>query len=986
MVLLAICCIFVPKIRKNYKKSIIMTDRKESRCMRFKRVVSFILTILTVLSVCGCASEVPAGIFMYKLDSNNLLFENAGNTYSAYIKRNRDISDANGSICLSAADVQSAFSQEYFIETENGQYAFIDENSKWIEWQVEVPQTAFYIFSVDYRTVEGSGEDILLNLQVNGEHLYDEMQSFTLFRRWTDGTVTDEFEKDENDNDIRPIKIEEFTDLSSIFYDEEGYYTDGYGVVLEQGKHTLRLNYINNGVLIKNLNLMAKQSIPSYKKYSELHSGQSSATEGAIIEAEHPLYSNTSSVYAISDWISPATTPNSPQHTLLNTIGDANWKVNGQRITWEFELKESGYYYVATRARQDYSEGMNSYRSMYIDGELPFKEVSTVKFPYDFDWKTSVVGGEKPYYLWLEKGKHTISFEVNTSAIASILVDLDKLINDMNLIYRKIIIITGTTVDIYQDYDLEVKIPELIDSFKDCCNRMRLISNKISKSNNTSGSIASVLDETAVLLDTFIEHPYQISGKLANYKTGVDDISSLLTNMSYQSLLLDKIYVLPKGAEVPRNDAPFLQRAKFSLLKFVDSYSSDFKTEDKRKSVKVWVSTGRDQAQIIKQMISNSYTGNKDTKINLSIVDTGSTLIQATLAGRGPDVALSLPINTPVNLAMRDGLIDLSGKIDSIYDEFHESAWTQLRYQDGIYGIPETQLFNMLFIRDDIFEEIGLSGAPQTWEEFYKYTEVIQNNNLMVGILETNSANIAVSNAISTFATKYFQMGGTFFNEEFSKTTFDSALAIDTMNEVVELYTRYGLDLSYDFFNRFRSGELVMAISGYSAYNQLIAAAPEISGMWSMHPVPGIRTENGEINNLESSSGTASIILKAAREHGVEEQATDFLLWWCGADAQAEFAERLEGVMGVAARYTPANTIAFDTIKWSQKESNALKKQREYIYNVREIPGNYYIERSLTSAIRNTINGKNSIRYNMTKYTNDINLEITRKRREFGLE
>ncbi len=954
--------------------------------MRFKRVVSFILTLLTILSVCGCGAQEPVGVFMYKLDSNNLLFENTSTAYSTYKKQTKEIEAANEAISLTAADVRAAFSEEYFIKTENGDYAFIDENSKWIEWTVNVPESAFYIFSVDYRTVEGNGEDILLNVEVNGENLYDEMKSFTLSRRWTDSIITDEFEKDENDNDIRPIKIEEFTDLSSKFYDEKGYYTDGYGVALEQGTHTIRLNYINNGILIKNFNLMAKESLTSYKKYLEAQSGQSSTAKGAIIEAEHPLYTNASSVYAISDWLSPATTPNSPQHTLLNTIGDANWKVNGQRITWEFELAESGYYYVATRARQDYSEGMNSYRSMYIDGEIPFKEAKTVKFPYDFDWKTSVVGGEEPYYFWLDKGKHTISFEVDTSAIASILVDLDSLINDMNLIYRKIIIITGTTVDIYQDYDLEVKIPELIDSFKDCCNRMRLISNKISKSNNTSGSIASVLDETAVLLDTFIAHPYQISGKLASYKTGVDDISSLLTNMSYQSLLLDKIYVLPKGAEVPRNNAPFFQNAKFSLLKFVDSYTSDFKSDDEKKAVKVWVSTGRDQAQIIKQMISNSYKGNKDTKINLSIVDTGSTLIQATLAGRGPDVALSLPMGTPVNLAMRDGLIDLSGKIDSIYGDFHESAWTQLRYQDGIYGIPETQLFNMLFIRDDIFKEIGLNGSPETWEEFYKYTEVIQNNNLMVGILETNSADIAVSNAISTFATMYFQRGGTFFNENHSKTTFDSALAIDTMNEVVELYTRYGLDVSYDFFNRFRSGELVMAVSGYSAYNQLIAAAPEISGMWSMHPMPGIITENGVINNLESSSGTASIILKAAREHGVEEQAIDFLLWWCGGEAQAEFAERLEGIMGVAARYTPANTKAFDTIKWSQKESDALKKQWKQIYNVREIPGNYYISRSLTSAIRNTINGKNSIRYNMTKYTNDINLEITRKRREFGLE
>lgn len=955
--------------------------------MSFKKVISLIFAILTLLSVCGCGTQEPAGIFIHRLDSKELLFENTNKSYAQYMKKNKKVESAIESISLSADRVSNAASKDYYIETESGDYAYIDESSEWIEWQVEVPETAFYIFSADYKTVEGSAEDILLELTVNGETLYEEMHNFTLYRRWTDSILSDEFEKDENGNDIRPIKIEEFAELSSPFYDERGYYPEGFGVVLEQGTQVIRLKSINNGVLIKSLNLNSREAVQSYKKYSSgIGKVKQGAKEGVTIEAEHPIFANTSSVYAISDWVSAATTPNSPSNTLLNAIGDANWKLNGQRLTWEFELKESGYYYVATRARQDYSEGMNAYRSMYIDGKVPFKEAQMVKFPYDFDWKTYVVGGETPYYMWLESGKHTISFEVNTSAISSILIDLDNLINDLNLIYRKIIIITGTTVDIYQDYDLEIKIPELINSFKDCCNRMRLISNKISKSNQTSGSIASVLDETAVLLDTFIEHPYQISGKLDSYKTGVDDISSLLTNMGYQSLLLDKIYILPYGAKTPKNEASFIESTKFSLLKFVDSYVADIETKDDRKPVKVWVSTGRDQAQIIKQMISNSYKGNKNTKINLSIVDTGGTLIQATLAGRGPDVALSLPMSTPVNLAMRDGLIDLSGKIDSIYGEFDESAWTQLRYQDGIYGIPETQLFNMMFIRDDIFKEIGLKGAPRTWEEFYKYMEVIQNNNLMVGILETNSANVAVSGAISTFATLYFQKGGTFFNDTFSKTTFDSALSIDTMNTVVELYTRYGLDKSFDFFNRFRSGELVMAISGYSSYNQLVVAAPEISGMWSMHPIPGTVDENGKLNNLESSSGTASIVLKAAKQHKVENEAIDFVLWWCGAEAQAEFAERLEGAMGVAARYTPANRKSFDSIKWSESEAAAIKGQWDNIYNVREIPGNYYIERSLTSAIRNTINGKNSIRYNMTKYTNDINNEITRKRKEFGLE
>lgn len=959
--------------------------------MHRKRIISLLLAFtvafLTV-SLCGCGDkEFSEKIFMYKVDKGDLLFNEKRTAYSQYINSFADIKSASEDIVLNAAKINSADSPEYYIELNDEKYAFIDRNSNWVEWELEVPSTAFYNFEVDYKTVEGNTENILLNMTVDGKNLYDEMQNFTLYRRWKDNTISGDFEKDDLGNDIRPLKIEEYADIRSVFLDEKGYHPGGFGAVLDAGKHTLRLKYVNNGVLIKKLTLAGKKDKVTYDEYiSSVSEKGSSVKDNIVIEAEHPSYTNSTSLYAVNDWISAATTPNSPKNTMLNAIGDSNWKTNGQHLTWEFSVEKSGWYEIALRARQDYSEGMNTYRALYIDGKLPFSEARTIKFPYDFDWKTSVIGGEKPYSFWLEEGNHTLSLEVDTTSISDTLLDLESLINDLNLIYRRIIIITGTTVDIYQDYDLEIKIPQLINSFKDCANRMRRISANITKANETEGSIASVLEKTASLLDVFVAHPYQISGKLAAYKTDVDDISSLLTNMSQQALLLDKIILLPRGNDAPENDIGFFGNLKFSLLKYIDSYSSDKSVNNDKKTVKVWVSTGRDQAQIIKQMIGNSYPNSKKISVDLSIVDTGNTLIQATLAGRGPDIALSLTTATPVNLAMRGGLIDLSEYVKDVYNDFYESAWEQLKYQDGIYGIPETQMFDMLFIRDDIFKEIGLSGSPKTWDEFYKCMETIQNNNLMVGVLETNSANIAVSGGISTFSKMYFQQGETFFNDNFSKTTFSSEKAIEAMNRVTDLYVRYGLDRNYDFFNRFRSGELVMGISSYNSYNQLVAAAPEISGLWSMYPVPGTRKADGSINAAENSSGTASVVLNAAKEHGVLNEAVDFVLWWTGADAQSEFAERLEGVMGVAARYTPANIKTFDSIHWSDKESSLIKEQWEQVYNVREIPGNYYIERSLTSAIRNTISGKNSIRYNMTKYTNNINLEITRKREEFGLE
>ncbi|MBR3300928.1 MAG: ABC transporter substrate-binding protein, partial [Clostridia bacterium] len=175
-------------------------------------------------------------------------------------------------------------------------------------------------------------------------------------------------------------------------------------------------------------------------------------------------------------------------------------------------------------------------------------------------------------------------------------------------------------------------------------------------------------------------------------------------------------------------------------------------------------------------------------------------------------------------------------------------------------------------------------------------------------------------------------------------------------------------------------------INSYATYNLITASAPEIAGLWSMYPIPGTKDKNGKINRAQSSGGTASIILKAATEHNVEKESWEFIKWWTSAETQIDYAARLEGTMGVAARYTPANIEAFKSIKWTPAESKALLAQWNEVYNVREIPGNYYIQRSLTSAIRNTISKGTSIRFNLAKYNKDIISEITRKRKEFNIK
>ena len=257
---------------------------------------------------------------------------------------------------------------------------------------------------------------------------------------------------------------------------------------------------------------------------------------------------------------------------------------------------------------------------------------------------------------------------------------------------------------------------------------------------------------------------------------------------------------------------------------------------------------------------------------------------------------------------------------------------------------------------------------------------------MQVGIPEINAANAGVSSGIATFQKFLLQNGGSYYNADLSKTAFDSSVAKDAFYNWVQLYKKYGLDREYDFYNRFRSGEMPMAIQNLSFYNQIYTAAPEIRGLWSIATIPGTAGKDGTINKAEAATGTACIMLKSAVKKGLDKQAFEFMKWWTGSSTQAMYANELEAVMGIAARYYPANKVAFDSIAWTKKEKEVILEQWNNIINIPQVPGNYVLQRDLTSAFRKALNDTELPERQLEIYNKSINEEIARKRKEFSLE
>lgn len=117
----------------------------------------------------------------------------------------------------------------------------------------------------------------------------------------------------------------------------------------------------------------------------------------------------------------------------------------------------------------------------------------------------------------------------------------------------------------------------------------------------------------------------------------------------------------------------------------------------------------------------------------------------------------------------------------------------------------------------------------------------------------------------SVFPALLLQNGGNYYNDEQTKTALDSPTAIQAFKQWTDFYKQYGYPLYKDDFSQFRTGEMPICIQYYTFYNQLYTAAPEIRGMWEMTLIPGTAKQDGNIDRTAAASGTASIMLRSAK-------------------------------------------------------------------------------------------------------------------------
>ncbi len=862
-----------------------------------------------------------------------------------------------------------------------------------LSWKINVPTEGLYAINVLYYTVKHKDSDAERAFLIDGKTPFTEAGALVFPRTWKDAG---DFEKDIHNNDIRPQAQEVIGWYDIDCRDASGNYGKCLYFYFTAGEHTVTLVSEREVIAVNRLTFYAPEQAISYKDYiaqNEAALGGASAAYPAgdsfTVQAEKPYQKSSTTLYAESDRSNPATYPSSPDEIRLNKIDGSKFTTPYQWMTWEVSVKKAGLYRIATRFQQTAKDGSFSNRTVYINGEIPFKEAENIRFNYDSDWQveclTNANTGEALYF-YLDAGKNYITMEVTLGEFGGILDRVDTLVYDLNQCYREILMITGSSPDAYRDYNFPSLIPDTLDKLEECSVEIKRIISDIEGLVEDAGSYTSSFKTLVQDIDTMTDDPNIIAKRLENFKSNMGTISTWLLNATAQPVSLDWIMVASRdGVELPEADRGFFEELWHQFLLFLASFYMDYDevglredfSKSEQEEITVWVTTSLDQSQIIRTLIDNNRQ-NLKSKVNLQLVS-AATVLPSIAAGTGPDVVLGVAATDPMNYAIRGAVVDMSqfdGFEEVLARYENEQITRPYQYKGKTYGLPETFSFPMLFYREDILNELEME-IPDTWEEVYDCIVKLNMNSMQFGI----------PSAMTTYGTLLYQNGGSFYNElgngeAVSALTPESG-AVKIFREWTEFFTAYNCLVTYDFANRFRTGETPIGIAEYTQYNQLSVFAPEIKGLWGFTKVPGLdKDKDGKPETqLTLASGTASVILASSKH---PELAWDFLNWWTSTDIQVAYGREIESILGTASRYNTANKEAAGQLPWSTKDFNEISAAWDEAMALPEYPGSYILGRYINFAFLECVNNEGDPGEELLDYVKMIDEELKRKQAEFA--
>lgn len=949
-------------------------------------VILVLIVILITFNAIGTKKIIP------KININDISVTYPEGSYEHYALENKNVSKALEEITIAPSDL--VISERYENLTTNTEgynksdkvFYWSEDSTATISFKINIPETALYRIKVDYLSKVKNVIDTEINLTINDDNPFLDTTQITLGTLWKEST--ENASKDRYGNDVNMLQ-EPFEKWQSIILtDSQKINKDGFLFKLEKGTNTIKLTKNNGELVIGNIYLTTDEEKVSYLEY---RGNVESATHYYKRFEAEKMYYKSSSTISMSTSREVGVLPFSVGRLKLNIIGDGSWNLSGDTITWKVNVPTSGFYKISLKVLQE-TENTTVYRTIYINGKLPFDEAKHLPFSYYDNWQNVTIHGldGTEYEFYLNEGDNEISLEVDSSLYANISERLSQITTEMTTLGLNITKYTNGNTSSGIDWNLEENFTTIRSDINSWITELKNIIkayNSITGFNKTT-QLSQDLNSAITKLNKILKNIDALPRRLTLLSEGsscaaqlvAGQIDSVLT----QGLVVDSIFVHSGNSKLPNPKPNTFKTIWVGIQRFFLSFFADaYKEKSNKNELVVWVNRSRQYVDILQKLSDDVFTNEEGIKVKISLMSDDGKLILANSANQNPDVALGVSAWIPNDYGMRGMLVDLrkfNGYTETIKN-YNSEQLVPMTYKDQLFGLPETENFYVLVYRKDILEELSLN-IPNTWDDVTDMLPVLKRYGMDFYIPLSSSSS---SKSFDTTSPFIYQFGGDVYSlrsDGMVTGGLENENTIQAMEFITDLYTEYGLPYQVsNFFNEFRYARIPIGICEFGTYLNLLNAAPELKGLWDITVVPGIKDENGNVKRYMPGAQQAGIIFEKSSR---KADAWKFLNWWMSTDTQTLYSETMVNTLGGKYLWNTANLKAFEQLSWNKDHKKTILEQWSHLKEVSRIPGYYIVEREISNTWNSVVYNDANLRSTLSDAMIKINKEITRKMKEFG--
>ncbi len=852
------------------------------------------------------------------------------------------------------------------------------------KFTVDVDEAGYYSIALKYVNDESALSNSTIAVKVNGEFQFDEALLLDLPIYWVDSTK--DFTLDTYGDQTLP-PLNQITDPVEAHMYNNLYYTDEPMMFyFEEGLNEVSIfNISSNLISIMELNIAQIQETPSYVEYEN----QDEEVDG-LIEINAIDYVSKNSSYArLYSFNDPSVSPHDSVDKMLNVIDGGAWKKAGQEVTFEVSVETTGNYNLSLHYLNDKTD-FSVFRSIYIDGKVPFKEVRSYEFKTTGknEWDNVTLGNEEgSYKFYLTEGTHTITLKNEAAPVAESVEQIRLLINHINQFALEIVKITGTNADKYRTWEITRYLPETEQYLESYITVIKSIIYDLSQYSDkgADSSTLAYLNTALQSLEKMADDADNLPLYLPDLYSGTGSATQMLGDsinfLTDQPMYLDALYI-HGDQDLPNPNANMFESVISGAKSFVASFTSQkYVTKNDPNVLNVWVNRPITHVDTLQKLVDSNFTPETGIKVKISVMPDPNKLILAASAKDTPDVSLGTLPFMPFDFAIRGAAYDLT-QFDDFWefaDNFAPGAIVPYVYNDGVYAIPETLDFNALVYRKDVFNALDLD-VPNTWDDVVELLPELQSYGMsFYHPIADGKTSLKWFYQTSQFI---YQFGGSLYTEDGASTAIDNEQGVEGINFLVNLFKKYSLPTQIMLFsNDFRYGTAPIGIVDFNNFLQIKNTAPELVGQWALSDYPAVIDDEGNLNRWFIANGTNGMIFNESKR---EDEAWEFLKWWMDAETQTVYAYNLQSTYGPEYIWLSGNVNALADSPLENAHKQVIMDQVQWINDIPRTPGQYMLERGLSDIWNKAVFDNYSTRVAVDVQTLTIDREIKRKMVEFG--